>query len=248
MRGGRVRWVAAFTFVMGVLGASAPGTVAGPGTFAAPGAFAAVPGVAGAPVVAAWTAGTVAPTSAAGFKPRQTLVPMTFPLPASARYRYASLWRVPRLGVVYPYNQIRGVTAGGTLLRAHDGVDLAVPVGTIVLAPFSGVVLDPAKIWKPWDPARYGRVVVVRSTESTSRGYYAMLVHLSRQSVTVGQAVRRGQVVGRTGMSGNAAETVPHLHFELRTPFQIEFHYAGVTRFLDSFDPLPSLRAADPHL
>ena len=173
---------------------------------------------------------------------------MAFPLAAGATYRYASLWRVPRLGIVYPYNQIRGATASGKLLRAHDGVDLEVGIGTLVLAPFAGTVVDPASIWQPWDPQRYGRVVVVRSTESTSRGYYAMLVHLSRQSVRVGQIVKRGQVVGRTGISGNAAETTPHLHFELRTPFQIEFHYAGVRRLLDDFDPLPSLRLADPHL
>ena len=173
---------------------------------------------------------------------------MLFPLPSTARWRYAALWRTPRLGVVYPYNQIRGVTPGGTLLRAHDGVDVEVAIGTLVVAPFAGVVVDPATVWKPWDPQRYGKVIVVRSTEAASRGYYVILVHLSRQSVHVGQVVRRGRVVGRTGITGNAAGTVPHLHFELRAPFQIEFHYAGVKRFLDAFDPLPSLRAADPHL
>jgi murein DD-endopeptidase MepM/ murein hydrolase activator NlpD len=173
---------------------------------------------------------------------------MGFPLQASARYRYGDLWRVARLGVVYPYNQIHGVTPSGVLLRAHDGVDLQVAIGTIVVAPFAGTVVDPATIWKPWDPQRYGRVIVVRSTEATSRGYYAMLVHLSRQSVAIGQTVRRGQVVGRTGQTGNAEGLPPHLHFELRAPFRIEFHYAGVLRFLDGFDPLPSLRAADPHL
>src|SRR5439155_26926561 len=90
-----------------------------------------------------------APTTAVGFDPRHTVVPIAFPLPASARYRYGDAWRVPRLGVVYPYNQIRGVTSSGALLRAHDGVDLLVPIGTNVLAPFAGVVVDPAKIWKP---------------------------------------------------------------------------------------------------
>lgn len=154
---------------------------------------------------------------------------------------------MPRVGIVYSYNQIRGVAPNGTLLRAHDGVDLDVAIGTLLVAPFAGVVVDPVKIWKPWDPQRYGKVVVIQSTEATSRGYYALLVHLSRQSVAIGQTVRRGQVVGRSGISGNAAETTPHLHFELRAPFPIEFHYAGVQRFLDDFDPLPSLRAADPH-
>lgn len=188
-----------------------------------------------------------APDSPIGFKPRTTVVPMGFPLPASANWTYGDAWRVPRLGVVYPYNQIRGVTSRGVLLRAHDGVDLRVRARTPVLAPFSGVVVDPRRIWTPWDPARYGLVVVVRSTEATSRGYLAILVHLSSRSVAVGATVRRGQVVGRTGSSGNAPGTAPHLHFELRAPFRIEFHYAGVRRLLDVFDPLPSLLAADPH-
>jgi murein DD-endopeptidase MepM/ murein hydrolase activator NlpD len=171
---------------------------------------------------------------------------MLFPLPAAGSYRYGAAWRVPRVGVAYAYNQIRGVAPNGTLLRAHDGVDLEVKIGTLVVAPFAGTVVDPAKIWNPWDPARYGKVVVIRSTEATSRGYYAILVHLSRQSVVIGQVVKRGQTVGRTGISGNAAETTPHLHFELRAPFKIEFHYAGLERFVDVFDPLPSLHAADP--
>jgi murein DD-endopeptidase MepM/ murein hydrolase activator NlpD len=182
-----------------------------------------------------------------GFDPRHTVVPILFPLRSSAAYRYGPLWRTPRLGVVTAYNQIRGVAPNGTLLRAHDGVDLLVPIGTPLVAPFAGTVVNPARIWKPWDPQRYGNVVVIRSSEAGSLGYYALLVHLSRVSVKVGTAVTRGQVVGRTGISGNAAETAPHLHFELRAPFKIEFHYAGVKRRLDAFDPLPSLRRADPH-
>jgi murein DD-endopeptidase MepM/ murein hydrolase activator NlpD len=171
---------------------------------------------------------------------------MAFPLPAAAAYRYGPAWRVPRLGVVRPYNQIRGVTANGTLLRAHDGVDVEVANGTPVLAPFSGVVVNPAALWKPWDPERYGNVVVVRSTEPTSRGYYALMAHLSRRAVRVGDRVVRGAVVGRTGQTGNAVGTEPHLHFELRAPFPIAYAYAGVRRSLDVFDPLPSLLEADP--
>jgi murein DD-endopeptidase MepM/ murein hydrolase activator NlpD len=169
-------------------------------------------------------------------------------LPATARYSYGDLWRVPRVGVVYPYNQIHGVAKDGTLLRAHDGVDLKVAIGTLVLAPFAGRVVNPTGIWKPWDPSRYGLVIAIQSIEPASSGYYAILVHLSRQSVRIGQVVRRGQVVGRTGITGDAAETIPHLHFELRAPFPIEFHYAGVLRLVDDFDPLPSLKAADPKL
>ena len=188
-----------------------------------------------------------APTSPQGFKPRDTVVPIAFPLSKSSGYRYGDLWRVPRLGVVYPYNQIRGVTSRGVLLRAHDGLDLRVPNGTAVFAPFAGVVVNPATIWKPWDPQRYGTVVVIRSTEAQSRGYLVILAHLSRRSVAPGDPVRRSQLVGRTGQTGNAAGTPPHLHIELRAPFKIAFAYAGVRRSLDVFDPLPSLHAADPN-
>ncbi|MBM4409155.1 MAG: M23 family metallopeptidase [Chloroflexi bacterium] len=187
-----------------------------------------------------------APTSAAGFQPRRTVVPMAFPLPAASGYRYDDAWRVPRLGIVYPYNQIRGVSAAGALLRAHDGFDLRVRNGTRILAPFAGVVVNPAAIWKPWDPQRYGTVVAIRSTEPDSRGYYALMAHLSRRDVSVGDRVRRGQAVGLTGQSGNAGGTPPHLHFEMRAPFPIAYAYAGVRRNLDVFDPLPSLLAADP--
>ena len=192
-------------------------------------------------------AAPAAPTSPVGFKPRATVVPIGFPLPRTSGYRYDALWRVARLGVVYPYNQIRGVTANGTLLRAHDGVDLPVRNGTQVLAPFAGVVVNPAAIWKPWDPQRYGTVVVIRSTESTSRGYLTILAHLSSRSVVPGNRVTRGQGVGRTGQTGNAVGTRPHLHVELRAPFLIPYAYAGVRRRLDVFDPLPSLHAADPN-
>jgi murein DD-endopeptidase MepM/ murein hydrolase activator NlpD len=192
------------------------------------------------------SAGPSAPVSATGFRLRHTVVPMGFPLPAASNYRYGDRWRVPRVGPVYPYEEVRGRAADGTLLRAHDGVDLVVKTGTAVLATFDGIVIDPAPIWRPWDPARYGRVVVIRSTEISSPGYMAIVAHLSSRAVKVGDAVHRGQVVGWTGRTGNAAGTVPHLHFELRAPFTIPQIWGGIRRLLDVFDPLPSLLAADP--
>ena len=228
----------------GASGAS--GTASPASASSTAGAASSAPGSSGAsPSAAAGV--TAAPTSAVKFDPRHTTVPILFPLLPTAKYGYQAFWREPRLGVVYPYNQIRGVAPDGTLLRAHDGVDITAAIGTIVVAPFAGVIVDPARFWKPWDPQRYGNVIVVQSTESTSLGYRAILVHLSRKSVVIGQVVKRGQVVGRTGITGNAEGTVPHLHFELHAPFLIAFHYAGVLRYLDGFDPLPSLQAADPH-
>jgi murein DD-endopeptidase MepM/ murein hydrolase activator NlpD len=187
-----------------------------------------------------------APISATGFRLRQTVVPMGFPLPAASNYRYGDRWRTPRVGTVYPYEEVRGRAPDGTLLRAHDGVDLLVKLGTPVLAAFDGTVIDPTPVWRPWDPGRYGTVVVIRSTESTSAGYMAIAAHLSRRAVGVGEVVHRGQVVGWTGRTGNAAGTLPHLHFELRAPFRIAQTWAGIRRRLDVFDPLPSLLASEP--
>jgi murein DD-endopeptidase MepM/ murein hydrolase activator NlpD len=192
-------------------------------------------------------ANSPAPTSARGFKVRATVVPLAFPLRSTVAYRYGDAWRAPRDGIARSYNQIRGIAPDGSYLRAHDGLDLLVKNGTPVLAPFSGTVVDPATRWKPWDPGRYGRVVVIESDESTSPGYFVVLAHLSKASVAIGDRVERGQVVGRTGQTGNAAGTKPHLHLELRAPFLIRYGYAGVIRRLDVFDAEPSVRAADPH-
>jgi murein DD-endopeptidase MepM/ murein hydrolase activator NlpD len=187
-----------------------------------------------------------APTTAAGFKVRGTVVPMAFPLPATAKYAYGAGWRVPRDGPARPYEQIRGVAPDGTYLRAHGGLDLLVKLGTPVYAPFSGKVVDPAKRWKPWDPARYGKVVVIESTEPASPGYTVVLAHLSTTKVKIGDTVERGDLVGKTGKTGNAAGTPPHLHLELHAPFKIRYGYAHVIRRLDVFDAEPSVRTADP--
>ncbi len=228
--------VRASTAVPASTTAPTPATPAGP-----------APTSAASPAPPAASATPAAPTDPAGFKVRATVVAMGFPLPATSRYRFGDGWRARRAGVVYQYNQIRGIAPDGSLLRAHDGTDLVVPTGTLVVSPWNGVVVDPRRLWTPWDPARYGKVVVIRSTEPTSRGYLVILAHLSRQSVALGNTVRRGQVVGRTGRTGNAAGTAPHLHTEIRSPFKIRYGYAGVRRQLDVFDIEPSLRAADPN-
>jgi murein DD-endopeptidase MepM/ murein hydrolase activator NlpD len=187
-----------------------------------------------------------APTSATTFVAGKTVVPMGWPFAPSVKVRYGAGFGVFRVGVIEPFNMISGVSKSGALLRGHDGLDLEVPVGTPVLAPFSGLAIDPRVRWVPWDPARYGNVVAIQSDEPTSTGYSVILVHLSSVGVPIGAHVTRGQVVGLTGTSGDAAGTVPHLHIELRAPFLIRYRIHGVVRRIDAFDPRPSLRAADP--
>jgi murein DD-endopeptidase MepM/ murein hydrolase activator NlpD len=171
---------------------------------------------------------------------------MTFPLRPAAAYSYRDDFLLPRLGVVYAYNHARGRAANGTLLRAHDGIDISVALRTPVIAAVSGTIVDPAKRWKPWDPARYGNILVIASDEPGSAGYMVLYAHLSRAYVKIGDHVTRGQRIGLTGNTGNAAGTPPHLHFEVRAPFLIRVREAGTVRRIDAFDPYPSLAESDP--
>jgi hypothetical protein len=83
----------------------------------------------------------------------------------------------------------------------HAGIDMRAPTGTPVLAAADGVVL------RTGSAAHAGRLVVLGHASGLATAYY----HLSRIEVAPGQAVRRGEVIGRVGATGNA--TAPHLHF-----------------------------------
>ncbi|MFR0355942.1 M23 family metallopeptidase [Streptomyces sediminimaris] len=87
----------------------------------------------------------------------------------------------------------------------HTGVDFVVPTGTTVRAVGTGTVVSAG-----WGGA-YGNQVVIRLAD----GHYAQYGHLSRISVSAGQAVTAGQQLGLSGATGNV--TGPHLHFEIRT-------------------------------
>ncbi len=86
----------------------------------------------------------------------------------------------------------------------HQGTDIAVPVGTAVMASSGGTVTIAG--WQ----SGYGNVVYINHGDGKVTRYG----HLSRILVSVGQTVSQGQVIARSGNTGNS--TGPHLHFELR--------------------------------
>lgn len=186
-----------------------------------------------------------APASAEEFDAdRGVVIDMAFPIKPGASYRYRDNWLNRRPGPPEHYNHVRG--RRGTLVRAHDGTDIYARTGTPVVAPFSGQVIEPAERWQPWHPERYGETVVIISDEPLSEGYAALLSHLGVTFVEPGDVVRRGEVVGLAGNSGNAEGGPAHVHFELRAPFVLEWLELGEIRLIDAFNPYPSLRAADP--
>lgn len=91
--------------------------------------------------------------------------------------------------------------------RAHSGVDIEAPVGTPVLAAKSG------RAYPKRNPGM-GTYVVVRHIDGSSTVYG----HLSKAHVRGGQRVKRGDIIGEVGKTGNAwnPAMLPHLHFEIR--------------------------------
>lgn len=84
----------------------------------------------------------------------------------------------------------------------HSGMDIAVPVGTPVRAPAAGVIT----FARP-DLYLTGGTVLLDHGFGLSSNF----LHLSTLDVRVGEHVRQGQVIGRSGMTGRA--TGPHLHW-----------------------------------
>ncbi|HEY9687785.1 MAG TPA: M23 family metallopeptidase [Coleofasciculaceae cyanobacterium] len=87
--------------------------------------------------------------------------------------------------------------------RPHQGIDLAAPTGTPILAAEHGKV-----VYSGWKSG-YGNFVAI----DHGRGYLTHYAHCSRVLVRNGQAVGKGQIIAKVGNTGHS--TGPHLHFEL---------------------------------
>jgi murein DD-endopeptidase MepM/ murein hydrolase activator NlpD len=86
----------------------------------------------------------------------------------------------------------------------HDGVDIAAPVGTLVVAAAPGEVIYSGVL------RGYGKVIIVRH----GKGYASVYAHNSVNHVKQGQVVKQGQKLAEVGKTGRA--TGPNLHFEIR--------------------------------
>jgi len=86
----------------------------------------------------------------------------------------------------------------------HMGQDIRAPEGTPVSACNSGRVVFIGELFFS------GKSIIV----DHGQGLYSMCFHLSEVSVSQGQEVKRGQVIGRVGATGRAMG--PHLHWGVR--------------------------------
>lgn len=112
---------------------------------------------------------------------------------------------VPGRKITSPFGPRRAPRTGNGRFGStnHKGVDFAAPEGTNVRASASGIVTFAGR------QGGYGLRVVIRHDEDTETTYS----HLSTISVSVGQKVTQGQIIGEVGSTGNSSG--PHLHFEV---------------------------------
>ena len=107
----------------------------------------------------------------------------------------------------YPITQEYGVVIPGVTYkdRPHSGIDYGCPEGTPILASGDGVVQYAA-----FDGTGYGNWIVIVHPD----GKATLYAHLSQRLVIPGAQVKQGDVIGKSGNTGNS--TGPHLHFEAR--------------------------------
>ncbi|HEY9599655.1 MAG TPA: M23 family metallopeptidase, partial [Cyanophyceae cyanobacterium] len=106
------------------------------------------------------------------------------------------------IGLSYGWHE-NSVTGQSTF---HSGIDLLAEEGTPVLAVESGTVAFAG------EQGVYGNLVVINHQGGRQTRY----AHLSRITVSRGEKVRRGAILGAVGSTGRPDIDKPHLHFEVR--------------------------------
>ncbi|MBC8254920.1 MAG: peptidoglycan DD-metalloendopeptidase family protein [Ardenticatenia bacterium] len=138
-----------------------------------------------------------------------TINQLPFGQAAAIKWVWGELNAPPCVPIELPAAGVITATFGDPVYQAmfgreHTGIDIAVPVGTPVVATSDGVVT-----FAGWNEDGYGNLIVV---ENGDYSYY--LGHLSQINVQVGDSVLKGETMGASGDTGHT--TGPHIHYEVR--------------------------------
>jgi len=132
----------------------------------------------------------MAANSGSGGGPVNITINGPFIFPVKGAYAYWDTWHAPR--------------DGGR--RLHQGCDVMAPMGTPLVACVNGTITIVAE---GGNAGKYIRLTM----EGSSTFFYYM--HMQDITVSQGQKVRAGDLVGHVGDTGNARGGAPHLHFEV---------------------------------
>jgi peptidoglycan LD-endopeptidase LytH len=118
--------------------------------------------------------------------------------------------------------------------RQHNAVDILAPRNTPVVAADDGVILRMST-----NPLG-GITIYAADKDHEFVYYYAHLDHY-QDGLSAGAKIRKGDVLGYVGTTGNAPKDVPHLHFQIMLwPADGKF-WNG-----EPVNPFPVLRVATP--
>jgi len=117
--------------------------------------------------------------------------------------------------------------------RVHDAIDIMAAAGTPVLAVADG------HVEKLFDSERGGLTIYQFEPSGRWCYYYA---HLQRYADRLAekQTIKRGDVIGYVGSTGNANPEAPHLHFEVHVLGPEKQWWKG-----ESINPYPLLKKGD---
>jgi murein DD-endopeptidase MepM/ murein hydrolase activator NlpD len=115
-------------------------------------------------------------------------------------------WIKPVVGKITSKFGYRTDPKTGKPGQFHNGIDLAVPIGTAIKSPMAGIV----------SAINFGGVggneLIIKHSNDFKTGY----AHLTKVFVQKGDKVQQGQVIALSGNTGKS--TGPHLHFTLTDP------------------------------
>jgi murein DD-endopeptidase MepM/ murein hydrolase activator NlpD len=105
-------------------------------------------------------------------------------------------------------DDLRDTFADARGRRAHEAIDIMAPRGTPVRAVEDGTL---AKLFS----SQAGGLTIYQFDPAATFSYY--YAHLDRYAASLreGQLLRRGEVIGYVGSTGNASPDAPHLHFAI---------------------------------
>jgi murein DD-endopeptidase MepM/ murein hydrolase activator NlpD len=92
--------------------------------------------------------------------------------------------------------------------RVHEAIDIMAPRGTPVVA------VEDGKIQKLFS-SKAGGLTIYQFDPSAAYCYYYAHLDEYAPSLREGMLVRKGDVIGYVGSTGNASENAPHLHFAI---------------------------------
>lgn len=133
---------------------------------------------------------------------------------------------------------------GGERNKPHQGIDITGNDGQPILAVADGTVLE-ATEEKCWGPT----IAVDHGKGQDGKTIIALYGHVGQMLVTVGDKVKRGQIVAHLGNNHNTFKCiygVRHLHFQIGRKYREQYNkrtYWGWAYFLKD-----GARGVNPHL